>query len=619
MSHFRTRGRPAAKRRGGQLAACTAVALLAGGIGMIPQAAHAAGNSPARPTSAIVPLATQGTGFGVFAPGSSTPWLGSMNVGGVEVYCIQPGVPLPVGDSLDQGVQSSVNGLDPLTITRLNSVVTRYGSTGGNAVQAAAVHWAVKYLADPANTIHEFSNPGSTLDSAIDWQVNTQGGRGNTDQIKALTHQYLAEAEQVGLPDEKPATGTVAATLQVDKQSDFVGKLFLDDMSVAPGTGTITLTNGVFTSTGTASITGTFNKGDSFDVMGTPPAGVGPGGYKIAVHGELTAGGGGEAPAAALHVFTTTGKQTTIASGGLVNQTTVMNFDAEDPQARQVPQMSSKAQDLTSPYADTSDGVTVTGPASAFPIGGVDIVNTAYLLPGKEPSAEDAQYLTDDRKLHTETKTVTAAGDVTFEIPDLAGNAPDGTHIRWMHQMKNHVTGELLQQAAADDPNEWTPVEDFDVHTTPPVTPEAGTASRDKITVNGYVPKNTTIVVTQYQVPHGEELVCTPENQIGPSLNPVPVKAGLNTDAIYWTQLTGALVEGHSGFVEQTFVGGKLIATSGCQDELFDVVTPDEPETPDEPKTPDEPETPDTPTPPTPPVTQVTPPAPKTPLPVVAG
>jgi hypothetical protein len=561
--------------------------------------------------AAITPLAVQGTGFGNFIPGDATPWIGSMNVNGVEVYCIQPGVDLPVGNSVDNGIQTSVNGLDPLTMVRINAIVTKYGKTNGNAIQAAAVHWAVKMLADPANTVHEFGNPGSTLDSAIDWQVNTQGGRANTDQIKALTNQYLIEANRVGLPDEKPTTGTVHATLQVDKASDFVGKLFLDDMTVTPGTGTVTLKNGVFKNSGTSSITGSFKPGDAFDIVGKPPAGVGKGGYKVAVTGKLTAGSTGSAPKAALHVFTTAGQQTTVSSGGVANQSTVMEFFKEDPQTRMVPQMSSKAQELTSPYADTNDVVTVTGEPNAFPVGGVDIVNTAYLLPGKEPSADDAQHLVDANKLHTETRTVTQSSDVGFEIPDLAGKAPDGTHIRWMHQMKNHVTGELLQQAAVDDPDEWTPSEDFDVHTTPPVKPEAGTASRDKITVNGYVPKDTTVVVTQYQVPHGEELVCSAENQIGPSLNPVALKPGLNKDSVYWTQLTGALVEGHSGFVEQTFVKGKLIDTSGCQGELFDVIKPKVPET-EKPKVPKTSKT----TPP-PAVRKVVPP--KTTFPVVAG
>lgn len=661
-----TRGRPSGQRRIGSLAACTAgAALMAGGLIAVPQAAvavesgslHAAAQqtkaggavvltgkaakeaatrmpgadpkkglvllaansksagsskAPSAPqitnTAAITPLAVQGTGFGNFIPGDATPWIGSMNVNGVEVYCIQPGVDLPVGNSVDTGVQSSVNGLGPLTMVRINAVVTKYGNTRGNAIQAAAVHWAVKYLADPANTVHEFGNPGSTLDSAIDWQVNTQGGRANTDQIKALTNQYLAEANKVGLPDERPTTGTVHATLQVANNTNFEGKLFLDDMTVTPGTGTITLKNGAFKSSGTSSITGSFKPGDAFDVVGKPPAGVGKGGYKIAVSGELTAGSTGSAPKAALRVFTTAGQQTTVSSGGVANQSTVMKFTAEDPQPRAVAQMSSKAQELTSPHADTNDIVSVTGTANAFPVGGVDIVNTAYLLPGAKPSADDAKYLTDDRKLYTATKTATTAGDVVFEIPDLAGKAPDGTHIRWMHQMKNHASGDLIQQAAVDDPNEWTPVEDFDVHTTPPVKPEAGTASRDKITVNGYVPKDTTVVVTQYQVPHGKPLVCSAENQIGPSLNPVSLKPGLNKDSIYWTQLTGALVEGHSGFVEKTFVKGKQIAESGCQDELFDVVKPKTPDT-EKPKTPDAGK---------PPVSKITPPT-RTVLPVVAG
>ncbi len=312
MTILNNRGRPTAKQRFARFATCTAgAAVLATGLAGVPQAAIAAPSSPvkAKTVSAITPFATQGTGFGNFIPGDATPWIGSMNVNGVETYCIQPGVDLPVGNTTDQGIQSSVNGLDPLTITRINAVVTAHGATGGNAIQAAAVHWAVKYLADPTNTVHEFGNSGSTLDSAIDWQVNTQGGRANTDQIKALTHQYLDEANGVGLPEEKPAVGRVDATLQVDKKTDFEGKLFLDDMTVTPGTGTITLKNGVFKDSGTSSITGTFKKGDSFDVVGKPPKGVGKNGYKISVSGHLTAGGGGEAPAAKLHVYTTAGSR----------------------------------------------------------------------------------------------------------------------------------------------------------------------------------------------------------------------------------------------------------------------------------------------------------------------
>ncbi|MFP4854729.1 hypothetical protein, partial [Paraburkholderia sp. BR14264] len=141
----------------------------------------------------------------------------------------------------------------------------------------------------------------------------------------------------------------------MDKASDFVGKVFIDDMTVAPATGTITLTNGVFKDTGTSSMTGTFKPGQVFDVVGRPPKGVGPGGYKMKVSGALEAGSVSETPAAALRVFTTAGQQTTIASGGMANQHTVMRFSKEDPQARQVPQMKSKAQSLTSPYADTAD------------------------------------------------------------------------------------------------------------------------------------------------------------------------------------------------------------------------------------------------------------------------
>ena len=55
--------------------------------------------------------ASQGSGFGTWAPISTYGWHGSMLVDGVHTYCILPGAPAATGQSADEGVSPTAAGL----------------------------------------------------------------------------------------------------------------------------------------------------------------------------------------------------------------------------------------------------------------------------------------------------------------------------------------------------------------------------------------------------------------------------------------------------------------------------------------------------------------------------
>jgi hypothetical protein len=91
-------------------------------------------------TAPAAHAASPGAGFGAWAPISAYGWHGSMIVDGVHTYCILPGVALPTGPTVDNGVSGTAAGLSPEQLTGINLLVTAYGQTD-DPVQAAAVGW----------------------------------------------------------------------------------------------------------------------------------------------------------------------------------------------------------------------------------------------------------------------------------------------------------------------------------------------------------------------------------------------------------------------------------------------------------------------------------------------
>lgn len=188
--------------------------------------------------------AAQGTGFGTWAPLSSTGWHGSMLVGSTHTYCILPGLPAPTGDSVDHGVRGDARGLSPHQLTGINMLVTRYGQTG-DAVQASAVGYAVKAIADRSTTLHAWGYPGDSLAGAVHWTFDTHWPA-HAGAVAQLAEQYSAEAAAVQVP---ATDGRI--TLATDPADPRRGTVRIDG-----GAGTtveVNLHEAVFTDTGSAS------------------------------------------------------------------------------------------------------------------------------------------------------------------------------------------------------------------------------------------------------------------------------------------------------------------------------------------------------------------------------
>ncbi|WP_148286386.1 hypothetical protein [Microbacterium sp. B19] len=259
------------------LALVTSVAFLAGTVAV------------AAPAEA----ADRGTGFGTWAPLSSTGWHGSMRVGDVETYCIHPGLPVATGPTTDQGVQTDARGLTPQQLVSINYLVTTYGQTD-DPVQAAGVGWAVKATADRDTTLHSWGYEGDSLREAIDY-IMRRASPENSAAVQDRAERYLAEASTIRVPraggtltlttnPDDPTRGTVAA----DVDPDATGGLHLD--------------GAVFADTGTAD-RADVAPGRTYPILASPPRDTDGRPYTVRARGAFSV------RAAAVRLFTTLGQQ----------------------------------------------------------------------------------------------------------------------------------------------------------------------------------------------------------------------------------------------------------------------------------------------------------------------
>ncbi|MGC0370043.1 hypothetical protein [Microbacterium sp. SLBN-111] len=237
--------------------------------------------------------ADRGTGFGTWAPLSSTGWHGSMRVGDIETYCIHPGLPVATGPTTDQGVQTDARGLTPQQLVSINYLVTTYGQTD-DPVQAASVGWAVKATADRDTTLHSWGYEGDSLREAIDY-VMRRASPENSAAVQERAERYLAEASAIRVPrvggtltlttsPDDPTRGTVTA----DVDPDATGGLHLD--------------GAVFADTGTADHAAVA-PGRAYPILASPPRDTDGRPYAVRARGAFTV------RAAAVRLFTTPGQQ----------------------------------------------------------------------------------------------------------------------------------------------------------------------------------------------------------------------------------------------------------------------------------------------------------------------
>jgi hypothetical protein len=247
--------------------------------------------------------AERGTGFGTWAPISANGWHGSMLIDGVHTYCITPGAPAPTGPSTDHGISGSAAGLSPQQLAGINHLVSRYGQTD-DPVQAAAVAWAVKAIANRDETLHAFGYPGDSLAGAIHWTMSALAPQ----QDPAVQDRAVAYYEEATRATPRALSASGSLVFSTDAADHSGGTVRVDATEAA--TGTISLSNAVFADSGSPTLENA-TSGTAYAIRTEPPTEGRP--YSVSGTGHLTTG----LPAAVRH-FTTPGGQETAGPAGSV-------------------------------------------------------------------------------------------------------------------------------------------------------------------------------------------------------------------------------------------------------------------------------------------------------------
>ncbi|WP_314506215.1 hypothetical protein [uncultured Microbacterium sp.] len=271
----------------GLLVALTAILIGCAGAIVTAPAAHAA---------------SQGVGFGTWAPLSPYGWHGSMLVDGVHTYCILPGVPLPTGPTVDNGVSGTAAGLSAEQLTGINLLVTKYGQTE-DPVQAASVGWAVKAIANRDETLHHFGYRGDSLAEAIHWTFSALAPE-HSAQIQHQAVAFYDEARAVA-PGPVAASGTMVFT--TDAADSTLGSVRVEATTSA-ASGTLSLSGALFVASGTPILEDAV-PGIDYPIVTSPASPGRP--YAVSGSGHFTL-----TVVAAVRHFTTAGGQDTAGPAG---------------------------------------------------------------------------------------------------------------------------------------------------------------------------------------------------------------------------------------------------------------------------------------------------------------
>jgi hypothetical protein len=350
-------------------------------------------------TAPAAHAASPGAGFGAWAPISAYGWHGSMIVDGVHTYCILPGVALPTGPTVDNGVSGTAAGLSPEQLTGINLLVTAYGQTD-DPVQAAAVGWAVKAIANRDETLHHFGYGGESLAEAIHWTFS------------ALAPEHSAEVQRraVAFYDEARAVtaGTAGASgtmvFSTDAADPSLGSVRVDATTSA-ASGTLTLVGANFVATGTPTLPDAA-PGTDYPIVATPTAPGRP--YAVTGTGRFRL-----SAVAAVRHFTTAGGQDTAGPAGEVTFD-VAGADAALRVPAFAPTISTQVQSATVQGGPFIDDVSFDGEIADW------------------PRAEDGSYL---------PVTATAAVYRTDHPPVLGAVPHDAEHVGSLALTTEGATG----------------------------------------------------------------------------------------------------------------------------------------------------------------------------------
>ncbi|KJL43072.1 MULTISPECIES: hypothetical protein [Microbacterium] len=295
--------------------------------------------------------AERGTGFGTWAPVSTYGWHGSMLVGGVHTYCITPGAPAPTGPTADHGISGSAAGLLPQQLAGINLLVTTYGQTD-DPVQAAAVAWAVKAIANREETLHAFGYRGDSLAGAVHWTMSAL----SPQHDRAVQERAAAYYDEATRAPAGPSTASGSLVFTTDAADHRRGTVRVD--TTAAATGTITLTNAVFAESGSPTLESAAS-GSTYAIRTAPPTEGRA--YTVSGTGRFDAG----LPAAVRH-FTTPGGQETAGPAGRV-QFEVSGADAAPRFPPFSPAISTQVAQRDAAGGPYTDEVTFTATEGSWP------------------------------------------------------------------------------------------------------------------------------------------------------------------------------------------------------------------------------------------------------------
>lgn len=257
--------------------------------------------APATPANAAVPGPRYDLGLGP---------LGAWSTGGYNVYCLQIHEPAPFGSTsgVSYGGWGSLSSTD---LARLNWAVSTYGQSSDRG-WTAAVHLYVWSIADPV------AYNGNGMSGDIYYSA-----RAGSDQYMVRDRLAVVRAGAAGI-SAGATSGSGSMTFQVDPLDNYAGTLTI---ATSPGSasGTVTLTNGVFTDVESSTIAGVGP--GVYPIRGVPPVDASP--YKIHAEGTFSGTGGyrGE-----IGRYSTAGAQTLAGPGRAAGYS--FNLSADDPMDR---------------------------------------------------------------------------------------------------------------------------------------------------------------------------------------------------------------------------------------------------------------------------------------------
>ncbi|MBA8815526.1 hypothetical protein FHX48_000578 [Microbacterium halimionae] len=470
-----------------------------------------------------VQAASQGSGFGTWAPTSTYGWHGSMVVGGVHTYCIVPGQPAPTGNTVDHGISSSAAGLSTEQLTGINLLISKYGQTS-DPVQAASVGWAVKAIANWNETLHAFGYQGDSLQGAIHWTFSSLAPE-HDQAVQDLAASYYTEATNT---PASPSSGSGSLELTINQQDPMRGTLTAQT-DVPNASGKLTLENGVFAQNGSASIE-TAVPGTSYEIQAHAPTAGTP--FRVRASGAFSGGFAG-----AVRHYSTPGGQDTAGPAGRV-EVSMAAEDAVDRETTFSPVITTQVVSRYVAGGTYSDDVTFASAEGAWARNGageylpISAVATVY-------RTESEPVLSDEVPSDAEEVGTLALTSETSSGPTV----PYRVESEWEFPEPGFYTAvwkidatTQSEEVAATLPDDYSWTEQFgEVSQVTMVTAissraqhvaAVGGAMTDDIIVEGVVPLGGLFVTASvFRAPEDVEPAnaCVPENLVWQTTEPVPV------------------------------------------------------------------------------------------------